>query len=218
MPLDPFLPLARSQGRALADRLPTPVVPPGLAGLVAGTGGQLTLAVVGDEHAAAGDGLLARAVAEGWAGDTGRPVLWQVLAEPEATTVGLVDGLLPRLPRELDAVVLVVGAHDVLARHDRTTVHRQLARGLGMVRRVGTVVVTTPHDQGAAPAVRWPLSSSLGAQTRAVSQAIRQEAGAAGVACVALPQPSGWRDDGITPDEPSVLAWARVVAETLRRA
>ena len=213
-----WFPVARWQGERTIGRLPEPVVTDSFGQVGAGDE-QLSLVVIGDELAAAAG--FAETIASRLAQARGARVVFQSVAESMATIRDVHYGTLNRVPARTDAVVLVVGAHDVLARTGLDEWRTELAATLQILRRVGCVVVAQVPDLGAAPLVGWPLSSSLTDRVRALNQVTAEVCGGANPraqtndprACrgVPLPAPTGYEGDRWTPDATSRIAWAELL-------
>ncbi|GAA1380829.1 hypothetical protein [Luteococcus sanguinis] len=171
-----WFPVARWQGERTIGRLPEPVVTDSFGQVGAGDE-QLSLVVLGDELAAAAG--FAETIASRLAEARGARVVFQSVAESMATIRDVHYGTLNRVPARTDAVVLVVGAHDVLARTGLDEWRTELAATLQILRRVGCVVVAQVPDLGAAPLVGWPLSSSLTGRVRALNRVTAEVCGGA---------------------------------------
>ncbi|MFC0529202.1 SGNH/GDSL hydrolase family protein [Phytohabitans kaempferiae] len=117
-----LLPLVAAQGLWLRATIkPAPEAGGATNGTVPGvSGAPLHLAVVGDSTAA-GCGAthhtegFAAALAQRLAADTGRPVAWETVGRFGATARRIRHQLVPRLGDDLDLVVLLAGANDVMA-------------------------------------------------------------------------------------------------------
>lgn len=236
---DLFLPLSRWQGGRTIGRLPEPEVvdrygrvepsgEPAARGPEPFTGSHdprantthdprarrgETLVVLGDELAAAD--RFAENIAHHLADARGVPVVFQSVAESMATIRELHFGSLNRVPAATDALVLAVGAHDVLARTGLDEWRSELTSTLSILTRVPRVVVAGVPDPGAAPLVGWPLSKSLSGRAAALDEVTGQVCAEAGRPFVPLPAPTGYADDRWTPDAASRAAWAQRLAAAL---
>ncbi|MGO4957625.1 SGNH/GDSL hydrolase family protein [Luteococcus sp. Sow4_B9] len=177
--------------------------------------GDATATGAGTQSAAEGlPGTLGRRVAEA----TGRSVLWQVLAEPGASSLGLHESQVPRVSPAAEAVVVLVGMHDVLARTSPREWEVELDASLGLLAHVPRVVVAGCPPLGRAPRLSWPLTALLEEDCRTldrVTDRVCTQRGVAFVSLRGLGQDAGdWADDGIHPG----LAGQRRLAELLAPA
>lgn len=208
---DFFLPVSRWQGERTIGRLPEPTVVDTFGAV--GEGAQLSLVVLGDELAAAAG--FAQAVASGLAGAAGVRVVFQSVAEASGTVREVHFGTVNRVPVATDAVALVVGAHDVLARTGLDEWRAELAATLQILRRVPRVVVAGVPDLGAAPLVGWPLAGSLTGRARALDGIAAEVCAQAGRPFVPLGAAAGYESDEWTPDEGSRSRWAEALGSAL---
>ncbi|MEL4504763.1 SGNH/GDSL hydrolase family protein [Luteococcus sp. H138] len=218
-------PVAIRQGERTIGRLaglPVPLdAPHGLVTPPNGAGGlRLSLAVLGDESALGVGGsslseglpgLLARELAE----RERREVLWQVVGEQDATSLGLHHRLVPQLSPATDVVVLLVGMHDLLARRPVTAWRAELSATLDLLARVPEVVVCGCPPIHRAPLLRWPLTALLERDARALDDATRELCVQHGRTFVSLMgvavRPEDFASDGLHPGDPGYRRWAQEV-------
>lgn len=225
--LAPLRPLAIRQGeRTIAglDDLPLPADAP--HGLVGGAGaGRQHLVLVGDETVL---GAGARSLADGMPGIVARrlaevhggEVSWQVVGEMGASSLRVHHRLLPMLPAHSDVAVLVVGMHDLLARHSVAEWREEMAATLDLLaRKAARVVVCGCPPMGRAPLLRWPLSASLAADACRLDAVTRQLCGGRGMDFVTLQEldtdPAGFAADGLHPGDEGLRRRGEAVAAAL---
>ncbi|WP_420176302.1 SGNH/GDSL hydrolase family protein [Luteococcus sp. OSA5] len=212
-PLSALLrPFAVAQGERLLGDLADVELPPdaphGVASPAGGAReqGRFHLVLLGDATAT---GAGAPSAAEGLPGTVGqtvadglrREVLWQVLAEPGSSSLGLHGRLVQQVSPAADAVVVMVGMHDVLARTSPREWREQLGSSLGLLARVPRVVVAGCPPLGRAPKLSWPLTALLDEDCRALDRASDQVCAERGISFVGLrglgTAADDWADDGL---------------------
>lgn len=178
------LPALLGQGFRVVRTMPRLPVADGLRGAV-GQGRVRRLAVIG-ESTAAGVGVdhnergLAGSSAAHLAEATGGSAEWSVLARNGATARVVAEQLLPSLPAQLDAAIVVLGVNDLmrgrsLRAWERDT--RALLRGLR--ERVGPeagVVVSGLPPFGAFPFLEPPLKTVLAGRARSLNAVLARSA------------------------------------------
>lgn len=225
--LAPLRPLAVHQGERTIGRLDElplpPVAPHGVVGSP-GSGSRQHLVLVGDETvlgagAASLDGLpgiVARRLAE----RLGEEVSWQVVGEPGASSLRVHHRLLPMLPAHSDVVVLVLGMHDLLARHSVGEWRAEMTAILELVsRKAGRVVVCGCPPLGRAPLLPWPLSASLAGDARRLDAVTRELCTDRGLVFVSLQEldldPADFAADGLHPGDQGLRRRGEAVAAVL---
>lgn len=173
-----LLPLAAAQGLWLRATLkPAPEASGATTGTATGvSGAPLRLAVVGDSTAA-GCGAthhtegFAATLAQRLAADTGRPVDWETVGRFGATARRVRHQLVPRLGDDLDLVVLLAGANDVMAGRSPIQWHDELTAILtDLTGRARKVVVAGIPPFTKFPALPATVARYLGERADALDQ------------------------------------------------
>ena len=173
-----LLPLAAAQGLWLRATLkPAPEAGGATSGTAPGVSGTpLRLAVVGDSTAASCGATrhtegFAAALAERLAADTGRPVAWETVGRFGATARRVRHQLVPRLGDDLDLVVLLVGANDVMAGRSPTQWRDELTAILtDLTGRANQIVVAGIPPFTKFPALPAALAGYLSERADALDQ------------------------------------------------
>ncbi len=226
--LSPLRPLAVRQGERTIgelDELPLPPdAPHGVVG-AGGAGPRQHLVLVGDETVLGAGvtsmadglpGILARRLAALRDGE----VSWQVVGEPGASSLRVHHRLVPMLPAHSDVAVLVVGMHDLLARHSVAEWRGEMAAVLDLLaRKAGRVVVCGCPPMGRAPLLRWPLSASLAADARRLDAVTRELCAQRDIGFVSLQEmdttPEDFAADRLHPGDAGLRRRAEAVAVLL---
>jgi len=182
--------------------------------------GESTAAGYGvDTHDAGFAGCLARELA----GETGRPVAWEVVGQYGATGRRIRYRLLPQLGDGFDLAVLLAGANDVLARRTPDQWDDDLAAIVDdLASRAKCVAVAGIPPFAKFPSLPNPLRHYL-AQHAAVLDQVAQRVCAgrpsATWASFAEATPIGpdfFARDGFHPSAYGYLRWAQAVVDHLR--
>lgn len=220
-------PVAIRQGERTIGRLDElplpPVAPHGMVGSP-GSGPRQHLVLVGDETvlgagAASLDGLPGT-VAGRLAERDGGEVSWQVVGEPGASSLRVHNRLVPMLPAHSALAVLVVGMHDLLARHSADEWCAEMTAILDlMARKANRVAVCGCPPMGRAPLLPWPLTASLDADARRLDALTRQLCTERGMDFVSLrgldTDPGDFADDGLHPADGGLRRRGMAVAAVL---
>ncbi|WP_328475242.1 SGNH/GDSL hydrolase family protein [Actinoplanes sp. NBC_00393] len=173
-----LLPLVAAQGLWLRATLkPAPEAGGATSGTApGGSGTPLRLAVVGDSTAAGcgathhTDGFAA-ALAQRLAADTGRPVAWETVGRFGATARRVRHRLVPLLDDDLDLIVLLAGANDVMAGRTPAQWNDELTAILtDLTARAGHVVVAGIPPFSKFPALPAALARYLGERAGALDE------------------------------------------------
>lgn len=226
--IQPSTGLALAQGLWLRGRMETlppaagPVAgrtdgAPGAAALRLGIIGESTAAGCGAaDHDSAFAGSLARRLAA-----TGRPVEWQVVGQHGATARRIRHRLLPRLAGDFDAVVILAGANDVLARRTPGQWGDYLAAIVDDLRhRSASVVVAGTPPFITFPSLPGALARYLMARGRDLDAESRRICAGVPNADFVATSPDLVGDgffarDGFHPGELGYRHWADAVADVL---
>ncbi|MFD4208600.1 SGNH/GDSL hydrolase family protein [Micromonospora tulbaghiae] len=223
-----WLPVVVLQGVWLRSTLRLASAPGGgVSGTVPGPGAEpLRLAVLGDSTAAGcgvtdGEEAFAASLAQELAARTRRPVGWQADGQFGATSRRIRFQLVPRLDDDLDLVVLLAGANDVLAGRGPDLWREDLTGILaGLTRRAHRVAVVGLPPFTLFPAIPATLARYLGERAAALDAVTRevcwdhprtsfidQPAG--------TPPPDFFSIDRFHPSTHGYRFWARDVADRL---
>ncbi|MGY1774558.1 SGNH/GDSL hydrolase family protein [Geodermatophilus sp. SYSU D00804] len=218
-------PVLLVQGAGVRRRTPVlPEAPGPRAGVVAGDGPPLTVAVVGESPAAGvgvatqEDGLAAR-FAAALARRSGREVRWRLSART-GTTVAQALGLLVPGPAgpPADVVLVAFGVNDTLRLRSRAAWRRDVTALLGALAPLtapgGVVVLAGLPDLGRFPTLPQPLRGVLGRQARALDAELGRLArpGVRHAPAPPLDGPGLFADDGFHPGAAACAMWAEVLA------
>jgi lysophospholipase L1-like esterase len=153
----------------------------------------------------------------------GRPVAWQALGRNGVTFGRTRRHLLPALPAQPPAVVLVaLGVNDVIGFTRLPAFRREAGRLLEALRAYtrGLLVFAAVPPMGRFPALPQPLRATLGLRARLLDGALQQlAAGTPG--CLHVPMdldvcdPSLMASDGFHPSERGYTAWGRSLAAAI---
>ncbi|GAA1657678.1 SGNH/GDSL hydrolase family protein [Actinoplanes couchii] len=220
------LPVVAVQGLWLRSTLKLASTPGGGTGgsVPEGSGTPLRLTVLGDSTAA-GCGVTGdeEAFAAGFAREvaerTGRPVDWQAVGQFGATARRIRHRLVPRLDDDLDLVVLLAGANDVMAgrtpdmwRDDLTAIlgelaarsHRVLVAGIPPLTRFPAIPSTLARFLSERAAALDAVSREVCAQNPGRTTFVDSPAG--------TPPPGFFSGDRFHPSALGYRFWARDVA------
>jgi len=160
----------------------------------------------------------------------GRPVAWRALGRNGVTFARTLRHLVPALPAEPPAVVLVaLGVNDVIGFTSLRAFRREARRLLDALRAYtgGLLVLAAVPPMARFPALPQPLRAALGLRARLLDAELRRLAASA-PGCLHVPMdldvsdPSLMAGDGFHPSERGYAAWgeqlARAVCATLTPA
>ncbi|MFB9239935.1 SGNH/GDSL hydrolase family protein [Plantactinospora siamensis] len=224
-----WLPVVAVQGLWLRSTLRLASAPGGgVSGTVPGPAAEpLRLAVLGDSTAA-GCGVtgdeeaFAASLAREVAARAGRPVAWQAVGQFGATSRRIRFRLVPRLDDDLDLVVLLAGANDVLAGRGPDLWREDLTGILaGLADRAHRVAIA-----GIPPFIRFPaipatLARHLGERAAALDAVTREVCRQSARTTTFLEQPAGtppadfFSTDRFHPSTHGYRLWAQDVAAQL---
>ncbi|GAA4104528.1 SGNH/GDSL hydrolase family protein [Actinomadura miaoliensis] len=202
-----LLPVIAAQGiwvRSRTERLPE-ASGPAEGSVGDGSGPPLRIAVLG-ESTAAGCGVgthdegFAAALARELAARAHRPVTWAAVGRNSATAHVIRHRLLPRLPEDLDAAVLLAGVNDVLTRRAPAAWGEDLA-----------AIVSGLHDRAAHVAVAGiPPFEAFSSLPAALGRYLAQRADALDAVsrriCAGRPRTTWINSAGIVPVGPDFFA------------
>ncbi|UUV28502.1 SGNH/GDSL hydrolase family protein [Amycolatopsis roodepoortensis] len=223
--LAPILLAQAVRVRRTTPRLPGAAGP--VTGLVAGEGGPMRLAVLGEStvdgvgaatHAEALTGRLADELAR-----DGGAVAWQAIGKTGANARVAREELLPLL-EPADLVVIALGVNDTIELHSAARYRRDLLDLVVAVRRrVGPVpvVLAGVPPMGRFPSLPRPLRDVLGARSAVLDAAAARLALVPGVVHVPMPaamlDPATFAEDRFHPGPEGYRRWAEQLADVSRR-
>lgn len=224
------LPIAAAQGlwlRSTIKLAPPATGPTSGTADPAGPSGRtpLSVAVVG-ESTAAGAGAVshndafAGSLARTLAARTRRPVHWQAVGQFGATARRIRYRLLPQLPDDLDAVVLLAGGNDVMSRRAPDEWRADLSAIVdGLMNHADLVVVAGTPPFSRFPSMPATLGRYLGARAAALDDVSRQVCAVrpctTWVGMPGVPRPEFFATDGFHLSATGYRHWAGVIAEHL---
>lgn len=191
-------------------------------------GAALRIAFLGESTVA---GVGARTQETGLPGQTsaalaralGRPVAWSAVGRNGATFERTLRHLVPALPAEPPAVVLVaLGVNDVIGFTPLRAFRRHARRLLEALRAYtrGLLVVAAVPPMARFPALPQPLRATLGLRARLLDLELQRMA-AAVPGCLHVPLDLDVRDaalmaaDGFHPSERGYRAWGQALAAAI---